>query len=79
MDRYSIKNEYAIIEMCLNSSQQPLASYQYSGKRDDCICALGEVQKSFKVIDFNQDNDKYLAAFELAARQCKLARTSLSY
>lgn len=74
MDRYSIKNEYAIIEMCLNSSQQPLASYQYASKRDDCICALGEVQKSFKVVDFNKNTDKYLAAFESAARQCKLTR-----
>lgn len=79
MDRYSIANEYAIIEMCLNSSQQPLASHAYSGKRDDCTCALGKVQKSFKVVDFNKNTDKYLAAFESAARQCKLTRTSLSY
>lgn len=79
MDRYSISNEYAIIEMCLNSSQQPLASYAYAGKRDDCICALGMVQKTFKVMDFNKNTDKYLAAFESAARKCKLTRTSLSY
>lgn len=76
-DRYSIKSEYAILEMCLNSSQQPLASYQYASKRDDCICALGEVQKSFKVVDINNDTDGYLAAFESAARQCKLTRNSL--
>lgn len=79
MDRYSIKSEYAIVDMCLNSSQQPLASYKYVGKRDDCICALGKVQKSFKVMDFNKKTDEYLAAFESAARQCKLTRTSLSY
>lgn len=78
-DRYSIKNEYAIIEMCLNSSRQPLASNQYTDKRDDCICALGEVQKTYKVMDFNNNTDKYLAAFESAARQCRLTRTSLAY
>lgn len=79
MDRYSITDEYAIIEMCLNSSQQPLANYQYAGKRDDCICALGTVQKSSKVADFNKNTNKYLAAFESAARQCKDTRMSLSY
>lgn len=78
MDRYSISNEYAIIEMCLNSSQQPLTSYAYTGKREDCICALDKVQKSFKVMDFNKNTREYLAAFELAASQCKLTRTSLS-
>lgn len=78
-DRYSIKNEYAILDMCLNSSQRPLASYQYASKRDDCICALEEVQKSFNVVDYNKDTDKYLAAFESAAKQCKLTRTSLTY
>ncbi len=79
MDRYSITNEYAIIDMCLSSSQRPLDSYKYAGKRDDCICALGAVQKTFKVKDFNENTDKYLAAFESAARQCKHTRTSLSY
>lgn len=78
-DRYSISSEYAIIEMCINSSLQPLASYIYKGKREDCICALDKVQKSFNVMDYNNKTDKYLAAFETAAKQCKLARTSLTY
>ncbi len=78
-NRYSVGNEYAIVEMCLSSSQRPLASYQYSGKREDCICALGEVQKSYKVGDIKENAVGYLAAFESAARQCKESRALLSY
>ena len=79
MHRYAITDEYRIIEMCLNSSQQPLASYKYAGKRDDCICALSLVQRSFSMNDINKDMGNYLTAFESAAMQCNHSRTSLSY
>lgn len=77
-DRYSIESEYAIVEMCLNASQRPLATSAYVGKKEDCTCALKEVQKTFKVKDYNEDAYKYLAAFDKAARQCRISRTSLS-
>jgi hypothetical protein len=77
--RYSIQNEYALVDMCLNGSQQPLARYQYQGKKEDCICALSEVQKKFGVKDFNEHTSQYLAAFDTAARSCKASRTSLAY
>jgi hypothetical protein len=78
-DRYSIKNEFAIIEICLNSSQQALALYQYKGKKEDCICALSEVQKMYGVKDLNDKRTEYLAAFDSAARACKASRASLTY
>ena len=76
-DRYSIENEYALIDMCVNSSKRPLASYAYAGKKEDCACALKEVQKNHTVKDFNAETDKYLAAFEKAAKQCQSRRLSL--
>jgi len=77
-NRYSIHDEYAIVEMCLHSSQRPLATYQYTAKRDDCICALDRVQNSRTVSDFNKDTSSYLAVFEAAAGICRTSRTSLS-
>ncbi|NWB27917.1 hypothetical protein [Pseudomonas gingeri] len=78
-DRYSIESEYAIIDMCVNTSQRPLATSAYAGKKDDCTCALREVQKKYKVKDFNAETNKYLAAFENAARQCQNSRLSLAH
>ncbi len=78
-DRYSIESEYAIVEMCVNGSHRPLATSAYVGKKDDCTCALREVQKSYKVKDFNEETHKYLAAFDQAAKQCKLSRTALAH
>lgn len=77
-DRYSIKNEYAIIEICLTSSQQALALYQYKGKKEDCICALGKVQKRYGVRDYNEKPSEYLAAFDSAASSCKANRVAKS-
>ena len=77
--RYSIQNEYAIVDICLNGSPQVLGRYQYQGKKEDCICALGEVQKKYGVKDFNENTSQYLAAFDTAARSCKASRTSLAY
>lgn len=76
-DRYSIESEYAIVEMCVSGSQRPLATSAYLGKKDDCACALREVQKNYKVKDFNEQTYKYLAAFDQAAKQCRASRTSL--
>lgn len=76
-DRYSIENEYALIDMCVNGSQRPLATFAYAGKKNDCTCALKEVQKNYKVKDFTAERDKYLTAFEKAARQCQSSRLSL--
>jgi len=78
-DRYSIKSEYAIIEICLTSSQRALALYQYKGKKEDCICALSKVQKTYGVKDFNEKTDEYLAAFDSAARVCKANRLASTY
>lgn len=77
-DRYSIEYEYELIDMCVNSSQRPLATFAYAGKKNDCTCALKEVQKNYKVKDFTAERDKYLTAFEKAARQCQSSRLSLS-
>lgn len=78
-NRYSIQSEYVIVELCLNSSQQALGRHQYQGKKEDCTCALAEVQKTFGVNDFNEKPTQYLAAFDSAARTCKANRTALSY
>lgn len=78
-NRYSIKSEYVIVELCLNSSLQALGRFQYQGKKEDCTCALAEVQKSFSVKDFNEKTTQYLAAFDSAARACKASRAALSY
>lgn len=78
-ERYSIRSEYAIVDMCLNSSERPIAVSAYEDKRDDCVCALEQVQKTLKTKDFNEDRAHYLTTFAAAARQCKAARTSSSY
>jgi hypothetical protein len=78
-DRYSIKSEYAIIEICLTSSQQALALFHYKEKKEDCICALSKVQKKYGVKDFNEKTAEYLAAFDSAARACRASRTSSTY
>lgn len=78
-DRYPIKSEYSIIEICLAGSQQALALNQYKAKKEDCICALSKVQQKYKVRDFNERTAEYLAAFDLAARACKADRASATY
>ncbi|WP_313629580.1 hypothetical protein [Pseudomonas sp.] len=77
--RYDLGSEYAIVEACLNGSQQALGRSQYQGKREDCICALSEVQKKYGLKDLTDKTSQYLTAFDSAARSCRMGRTSLSY
>lgn len=77
--RYSIKDEYAITEMCLNGSQRAFDPYQYIGKKEDCLCALGEVQKTHKMNEYRERPAQFLTAFASAARTCKASRPSRYY
>lgn len=38
--RYPLREEYAIVEACINASARPLSPGAYERKRDMCLCAF---------------------------------------
>lgn len=77
-NRYSIADEYAILDLCTNGFSGSTTSHLYSMKKDDCICALEQVQKSYSSSELVKQQTAFLTSFERSALDCRKARTSLS-
>ena len=62
--RYPLREEYAIVEACINASVQRLAPESYARKRDICLCAF---ERASREIDYER-MEKEPKAFVVSLR-----------
>jgi len=68
--RYPLTVEHEIIQLCLNSSQRPIARNIYQGKEKICLCALENVMKKIPYDELDNDPSGFLTLFERKAAAC---------
>lgn len=71
-DRYSIEDEYTIIDACINESKQPMSYTNIIKKRDVCACALADTQDDFDADAFSDKATRgdFIRTFEKNAARC---------
>lgn len=69
-ERYPLDVEYAIVDTCVNSSQNMVDISWYENKRETCLCALSKTEKAIPFSDYQSDNKLFLAAFIRNAKSC---------
>jgi len=69
-ERYPIEVEYAIVDTCINSAKNMVSVSWYESKRETCLCALAETEKSVPYSDYKSDQQLFLSNFKLNARGC---------
>ncbi|MBF4327986.1 hypothetical protein EAY16_22160, partial [Vibrio anguillarum] len=69
-ERYPIEVEYAIVDTCINSAKNMASVSWYESKRETCLCALAETEKSVPYSDYKSDQQLFLSNFKLNAKGC---------
>ncbi|HHY0447896.1 TPA: hypothetical protein ACVU4T_004878 [Vibrio parahaemolyticus] len=69
-ERYPLEVEYAIVDTCINSSKNMVSVSWYESKRETCLCALSQTEKSVPYSDYKSDQNLFLSNFKLNARSC---------
>ncbi|RPF13253.1 hypothetical protein [Vibrio crassostreae] len=69
-DRYPLEVEYAIVDTCINSSKNMVSVSWYESKRETCLCALAETERSVPYSDYKSDQQLFLSNFKLNAKGC---------
>ncbi|HHY0506342.1 TPA: hypothetical protein ACVU5Q_002581 [Vibrio parahaemolyticus] len=68
--RYPLEVEYAIVDTCINSAKNMVSVSWYESKRETCLCALAETEKSVPYSDYKSDQQLFLSNFKLNAKGC---------
>ena len=69
-NRYPMDKEYAILDACVSSYQQPL-SYSVRGDKEKvCLCALEDTMNEISYIRSRVDEKGFLKAFRENAKSC---------
>ncbi|QIA65005.1 hypothetical protein GT360_15695 [Vibrio astriarenae] len=69
-ERYPLEVEYAIIDTCVNSSKNIVSMSWYESKREACLCALEETEKSLTYSDYKSNQQQFLLRFKQNAKGC---------
>ncbi len=69
-ERYPLEVEYAIIDTCVNSSQNMVDVSWYENKRDTCLCAMSKTEKAIPYSEYKADSKPFIAAFIDNSRNC---------
>ncbi|EOG7646669.1 hypothetical protein BFX12_04130 [Vibrio cholerae] len=69
-ERYPLEVEYAIVDTCVNSSKNMVSISRYANKRETCLCALAQTEKSVPYSDYKSDPQLFLSKFKLNAKGC---------
>lgn len=62
-NRYPVEIEYAIIDQCISSYDEPIKYSNLKNKRKLCINALEQTQKDFSYSDFKKDKKGFIDKF----------------
>lgn len=69
-NRYSVNDEYLIVNSCISEDQRPLRHSYLIKKQEICICALEKTQLIYSTADYKQNYSAFLKTFETNANEC---------
>ncbi|MBF4372173.1 hypothetical protein [Vibrio anguillarum] len=69
-ERYPLEVEYAIVDTCVNSSENLVSVSWYESKRETCLCALEKTENDVAFSDYKSDQEMFLHTFKQHARSC---------
>ncbi|MDD2782300.1 hypothetical protein [Sulfuricurvum sp.] len=69
-NRYSINDEYLILNSCISEDQRPLQYSYLFQKKAICVCALEKTQLIYSTADYKQNYSAFLKTFETKANEC---------
>lgn len=72
--RYSINDEYLIINSCISEDQRPLQHSYLIQKKGICICALEKTQLIHSNANYKKNYSGFLNTFEEKANECMNAQ-----
>lgn len=67
--RYSINDEYLIINSCISEDERPLRRSYLIDKKEICVCALEKTQIAYKD-DYKKNDLEFLNVFEKKIYEC---------
>ena len=70
-NRYPLVVEYAVLEACSSSYEEPLSYSSYGSKKKLCLCALEDTMNEISYIRYKINEESFLKAFEQNAKSCK--------
>lgn len=70
-DRYPLRDEYALVNSCVSSSDRSLALETYAKKQEICLCAVGETTAEVDYGAMKKNSDAFLQAFKRNLASCK--------
>ena len=70
-NRYPLAVEYAVLEACASSYEEPLSYSSYGSKKKLCLCALEDTMNEISYIRYKVNEKGFLKAFESNAKSCK--------
>ncbi|RBW65495.1 hypothetical protein DS893_10465 [Vibrionales bacterium C3R12] len=68
--RYPLEIEYAIVDTCLNGSQNTVSVSWYESKRDACVCTLTKTEQDVSYADYKSNPATFFENFEFNAESC---------
>ncbi|SON49924.1 hypothetical protein [Vibrio tapetis] len=68
--RYPLKVEYAILDTCVNGSENTLSVRWYESKRDACLCALTKTEQDVSYSVYSSDPSTFFDNFHFNAESC---------
>lgn len=69
-NRYSVNDEYLIVNSCISEDQRPLQDSYLLRKKAICVCALEKTQMIYGSADYKQNYSAFLETFETKANEC---------
>lgn len=68
-NRYSINDEYLIVDSCISQDKRPLKHVYLIKKQEICVCALEKSQIAYRA-DHKKNELEFLNVFEEKANEC---------
>jgi hypothetical protein len=65
--RYPVKIEYALIDKCIASYNDPMSRVSFNKKRDACINAVEQIQGEISYAEFQNNQQVFMEAFSIYA------------
>lgn len=69
-NRYSINDEYLIVNSCTSGDERPLKRSYLMDKKEICVCALEKTQHDYDYSSYKQNESIFFKAFEKNVDEC---------
>ncbi len=68
--RYPLREEYAIVEACINASSRPLSPVAYERQRDICLCAFEGASRDIAYERMEKEPHAFVASLRVNVARC---------